>query len=492
MRLLVLTHNYPRFPGDFSGTFIQALCEALAATGSRRPAVGAAVQDAGSPLGSPEAASPAGPKGVVLPAGAAVTVLTPFDPAFVRPGGTRPSPSAGFAENIAAPQPVSALPRVSHSASPVLRAVSPLPGAERAEDESPVEVLTYRYIFPDFLHRLGYMRTLESDIQLRGWAMLLAPFMFLFGALAVLRVAGRIKPDLIHAHWVLPNGFIGALAARRLRIPLVVSLPGSDVLMAGKNPLFRWMANYAWQTASLITTNSAELRDEAIRLGAPAGKFELIIYGVNSAQFVPSHEGSVELRAALGLSAGDVVVLGVGRMVHKKGFDVLIRAIALLHELHAHVKAVLIGEGDLKAQWQKLAVDSGVGERVLFVGRVPYDQIARYYNMADMLAMPSVTHPVDGLNVCVLEAMACAKPIVASRVAGNPLVVADGINGIRVDERRPEQLAHAIARLADAPALRVKMGAASRKRVEEEFDWPHLAAHYLREFEDIISPPHLH
>ena len=343
------------------------------------------------------------------PARAAVTVLTPHDPAFVRPG------------------------------------------SEGAEDENPVEVLTYRYIFPDFLHRLGYMRTLESDIQLRGWALLLAPFMFLFGALAALRVAGRIKPDLIHAHWVLPNGFIGALVARQLRIPLVVSLPGSDVLMAGKNPLFRWMANYAWQSASLITTNSAELRDEAIRLGAPAGKFELIIYGVNAAEFVPSDEGTAELRAALGLSADDVVVLGVGRMVYKKGFDVLIRAIALLHELHGHVKAVLIGEGDLKAHWQKLAVDSGVGERVLFVGRVPYDQIARYYNMADMLAMPSVTHPVDGLNVCVLDAMACAKPIVASRVAGNPLVVADGINGIRVDEGRPEQLAHAIARLADAP-----------------------------------------
>jgi glycosyltransferase involved in cell wall biosynthesis len=443
MRLLVLTHNYPRFPGDFSGSFIQALCEALAAADTQpSPSADfaegivarAAVRDAG----------------VVLPAGEAVTVLTPFDPAFVRPG------------------------------------------SESAEDTSPVEVLTYRYIFPDFLHRLGYMRTLESDIQLRGWALLLAPFMFVFGALAALRVAGRIKPDLIHAHWVLPNGFIGALVARQLRIPLVVSLPGSDVLMAGKNPLFRWMANYAWQSASLITTNSAELRDEAIRLGAPAGKFELIIYGVNAAQFVPSDEGTAELRAALGLSIDDVVVLGVGRMVYKKGFDVLIRAIALLHELHGHVKAVLIGEGDLKSDWQKLAVDSGVGERVLFVGRVPYDQIARYYNMADMLAMPSVTHPIDGLNVCVLDAMACAKPIVASRVAGNPLVVADGINGIRVDEGRPEQLAHAIARLADAPALRVKMGAASRKRVEEEFDWPHLAAHYLREFEDIISPPHLH
>ena len=416
MRVLVLTHNYPRFPGDFSGSFIQALCEELAV------------------------------------AGANVTVLTPFDPAFTRTPAPTSRPEGGA--------------------------------------DNPVELLTYRYIFPDVFHLLGYMRTLESDIQLRGWALLLAPFMFLFGALATLRVAARIRPAVIHAHWVLPNGFIAAWAARRLRIPLVVSLPGSDVLMAGKNLLFRWMANYAWRTAAVITTNSTELRDEAIRLGAPASKFELIIYGVNAAEFAPSDEGTAELRAHLGLGADDIVVLGVGRMVHKKGFDVLIRAIALLHELHGHVKAVLIGEGDLKAQWQKLAVDSGVADRVLFVGRVRYDQITRYYNMADMLAMPSVTHPADGLNVCVLDAMACGKPIVASRVAGNPLVVADGINGIRVDEGRPEQLAHAIARLADAPVLRAKLGAASRKRVEEEFDWPHLAARYIGEFEDILAPPH--
>jgi glycosyltransferase involved in cell wall biosynthesis len=103
-----------------------------------------------------------------------------------------------------------------------------------------------------------------------------------------------------------------------------------------------------------------------------------------------------------------------------------------------------------------------------------------------MLAMPSVTHPVDGLNVCVVDAMACGKPIVASRAAGNVLVMADGLNGIRVEENRPDQLAHAIARLADAPALRARMGLASRKRVEDEFDWPHLAKRYVDHFESLV------
>jgi phosphatidyl-myo-inositol dimannoside synthase len=407
MRILVLTHNYPRFPGDFSGVFIRALCVALADLGST------------------------------------VTVLTPFDPGFV--------------------------PAVPEQAAPK------------------VQVLTYRYIWPDRWHRLGYMRTLDSDIQLRGWALLLAPFMFVFGTLAAWRAVRRIKPDVIHAHWVLPNGFIGALVARLTHTPLVVSLPGSDVLMAGKNNLFRWMARFAWQSAAVITTNSADLRDEAVRLGAPSGKFDYIIYGVDAREFMPWSHGTSELRRSLGLANSDIVVLGVGRMVYKKGFDVLIRAMPLLHEMHPHVKAVLIGEGDQKAAWEKLVKDLGVADRVWFVGRVPHNQISVYYNMCDMLAMPSVTRPVDGLNVCVVDAMACGKPIVASRAAGNPLVVADGLNGIRVEENRPDLLAHAIARLADAPALRVRMGLASRKRVENEFDWPHLAKRYMEHFKSLAA-----
>jgi glycosyltransferase involved in cell wall biosynthesis len=410
MRILTLTHNYPRFAGDFSGTFIRALSEALAARGND------------------------------------VTVLAPYDAAFV------PAP----------------------------------PETQR------VRVVTYRYIWPDRLHRLGYMRTLEADTQLRGWAALLAPFLFLFGWLAARRQVRRERPDLIHAHWVLPNGFIGALVARAAGVPLVVSLPGSDVLMAGKNPLFRWMANFAWKQAALITTNSADLRDEAIRLGAPAEKFDLIIYGVNASDFTPSSTGTAELRRSLNIGSGEVVVLGVGRMVPKKGFDVLIRALTHLRATHPEVRAALIGDGDLLAAWQRLARDLHVDHRVLFLGRVPHDRIAVYYNMCDMLCMPSVTNPVDGLNVCVVDAMACGKPIVASNVAGNPLVVADGINGVRMNENDPEQLAHAIARLADAPGLRAAMGAASRRRVEEEFDWAHLAARYQAHFDAITAAPSAH
>jgi glycosyltransferase involved in cell wall biosynthesis len=189
------------------------------------------------------------------------------------------------------------------------------------------------------------------------------------------------------------------------------------------------------------------------------------------------------LRRQLSISPEDVMILAVGRMVYKKGFDVLLRAVSRLGAPKAHV--VLIGEGDLWEEWQALGHELGIDAQLHWVGNVPRDEIATYYRMSDVLAMPSVTQPADGLNVCVLDAMACGKPIVASEAAGNPLVVQTGVNGYIVPERDDMALAAALALLIRAPELRRSMGRAGRSLVETEFGWPHLARRYINHFQEM-------
>ncbi len=125
--------------------------------------------------------------------------------------------------------------------------------------------------------------------------------------------------------------------------------------------------------------------------------------------------------------------------------------------------------------WQQLADRAGVTAQLRWVGNVPKTAIGVYYNLCDFLAMPSVSMPADGLNVCVLDAMSCGKPVVGTTVAGNPLAIVDGMTGFLVPEREPAALAAAIARLMDDPDLRRRMGAAARMRIEDELGWPHLA-----------------
>ncbi|GIK71446.1 MAG: glycosyl transferase family 1 [Chloroflexota bacterium] len=403
MHIGVLTHNYPRFAGDFSGTFVEALCEELAAQGQQ------------------------------------VTVWAPYDPAYHRP------------------------------------------------PDGAVRLRLYRYVWPDSLHRLGYMRTMQSDLALRLEAYALSPMLFVRGVQAVMADAQRFHPDVLHAHWLLPNGFIGAVVSRRLGIPLTISIPGSDAQVARSNPLFRAMARFALNQAGLLTANSADLRDAVLPLGADLNRFDMIIYGTDPAALRPDDSGVMELRQQLKIGKDDVVALCVGRMVPKKGFDVLIRALAepLLHDLP--IVAVMVGEGDDKAAWQALAAELGVAERLRWVGSVPKTEIGRYYNMADFLAMPSVSKPADGLNVCVLDAMSCAKPVIGTPVAGNPLAIVDGVTGLIAPEQDPATLAAAVALLATNPAARQAMGAAARTRIETELGWPHLARRYIAHFEKMVE-----
>jgi glycosyltransferase involved in cell wall biosynthesis len=335
---------------------------------------------------------------------------------------------------------------------------------------------------------------MEADVRMRRETYLLAPSFFAAGTAATLRWCRQHRPDVIHAHWLLPNGFFGAVASRRLGIPLVVSIPGSDALVAGQNPLFRAMTSFALAQADLITANSHALRDVAVHeLGADPAKFDLIIYGVDPHALRPDSTGASELRAGLGIAPDAILLLAVGRMVYKKGFDIALRALNVLKQSGLLTNSqsttlpplhlALVGDGDLWQAWQALAHDFGLDDHVHWLGRVPFDHMGPVYNAADALVMPSVTRPADGLNVCVLDAMACARPVIGTTAAGNELVIRDSVNGFVVPESDPAALAGAILRLAAMPAERRQvMGAVGRRMVETEFGWPHLARRYLDHF----------
>ena len=342
------------------------------------------------------------------------------------------------------------------------------------------------------------MRTMEADVRLRRETYLLAPSFFAAGVAATLRWCRQNRPDVIHAHWLLPNGFFGAVASRQLGIPLVVSIPGSDALVAGQNPLFRAMTRFTLDQAGLITANSHALRDVAVQeLGADPAKFDLIIYGVDPNALRPDPTGTSEFRASLGIPEDALLLLAVGRMVYKKGFDIALRALAVLKQSGLltnsqstnlpiplpPIHLALVGDGDLWQEWQAFARDLGLDGHVHWLGRVPFDRMGKVYNAADALVMPSVTRPADGLNVCVLDAMACARPVIGTTAAGNELVIRDGVNGFIVPESDPAALAGAILRLAAmSPEQRRAMGAEGRRLVETEFGWPHLARRYLEHF----------
>src|SRR5436190_19060496 len=196
------------------------------------------------------------------------------------------------------------------------------PQLDRGTDE-PVRFFPYRYVPRDEWNLWGYAQSLHSDVRIRPAAFLLLPL----AALALRRtVAARLvdrRYDVVHAHWVVPNAAAIADLVAAHRVPLVVSLHGSDAFVSERLRLARRLATRALRMAGAVTACSTDLRRRAIALGALPERTEVVPYGVDVHHFSPEvHLNGIRQR--LGVPPDAFLVLGLGRLVEKKGFTDLV------------------------------------------------------------------------------------------------------------------------------------------------------------------------
>ena len=408
MRIAVLAHSFPRFPGDTHGPFVERLCLALARRGHE------------------------------------MHVLVPFDPQL-------------------APDP-----------------------------KGPLRIHSFRYVFPDSAHLLGYSRTMKGDVRLRYSAYLQAPLYFLAAERALRRLIAEQRIDLVHAHWILPNGFVAARATAAAGIPCVATLHGSDVFMAERNGLFRSLARRALRGAAHVTSCSAELRDRLLSLGGEehAGKVLLVANGTDVEP--PPADAIAELARRFDLSGR--LVVAVGRLVYKKGFRYLLPAAPRILAEHPTARIVIGGGGDIEAQLRAQAAELGLGDRLVFTGGLSHPEVLALIAAAEVFVMPSIRDPkgnVDGLPIVVLEAMAGARPVVASDVSGMPLAIEGGVSGLLVEEKDPEALAGAVNHVLADSDLAQRLGEAARQRVADELNWDAVAETHHRLYEAAVAgePP---
>jgi glycosyltransferase involved in cell wall biosynthesis len=372
-------------------------------------------------------------------------------------------PTAPFIESIT--KHVAALGHTVHLVVPEHSAW------RRPASEDGVHYHPYRYSPMRSWTPWGYSESLRAGIQIRRRLYPLSPLIALSAIRTCNAVARRVPIDVIHAHWVIPNGPLAAVAARQHDVPLVVSVHGSDVALSERS---RWMGSLTRRTfaqAFAVTAASRHMLDRAADLGARPETLHLIPYGMDLSSFQPDQQAAARVREALRLLPEDVLVLGIGRLIEWKGFGYLIQAIPLAQEKVPNIRLVIAGDGDLRAELEAQAQRLGLEDRVTFVGSVQRRDVPGFFAAADMVVVPSIRHEagfVEALGYVVHEALATGTPVIASRVGGLPEVVGDGETGYLVEERDPEALAGAIATLASNQDLRMKMGVRARARALAE------------------------
>ena len=351
-------------------------------------------------------------------------------------------------------------------------------------------VIGFRYSPLRNWHPWGYAQALTADRQLRSDAYLAAP-LAAFAARRRIRRLHRQRPyDLLHAHWFLPNGAIAASAWRATGLPLIVSCHGSGVFLAEKHRWATSMGRYVKRHADAITACSTDLAERVDALGAgPQAK--RVPYGVDTRRFRPLEEAErgarrAQLAARHGLREEALWVFAIGRLVFKKGFDVLLKAAAEALRAGADLEVILAGGGPLKTDLLELASASGVGERLHLLGALPNVEVPDYYAASDVTAVPSVHGPdgnVDGLPNTLLESLSSGAAVVASRVAGIPDVLRHGDNGLLFAEGDVEALAENLVTLANDRRQVADLGRRARLDALDNLDWEHAVERFERLYE---------
>lgn len=349
------------------------------------------------------------------------------------------------------------------------------PKLNRTATDHNVNLQTYRYFFPRQLQQLGYANTLVNDCELKRYVYLLAPFMFLSGIFHLFQLHRKHHFDVIQAQWLLPNGFIGAVLCKVYKLPLVITMQGSDMFIAKQNPLFKLMVLWTLKHTAMVTSVTPTFLPELAALGVPKEKRCLIPNGVDPEVFPPpSHKQLTALRKKLSIPAENLIIFALGRIVLKKGFDILIQALPLIKQKIAGVTLIIGGDGTDLTRLKTVAKELKVSDSVRFTGTISRADVPVYFHLCDIFTLPAIFDPkgnVDGCPNVILEAMACGKPVVASGISGIPVVVKSGATGILVEEKNVTQLAEALVALLTDKPKREQFGRAGQQRILNELTW---------------------
>lgn len=359
--------------------------------------------------------------------------------------------------------------------------VAPYDALVKPMDTHGVQLYRFKYAPVASWHIMGHARALEADVRLKPLSFLLAPSFLASAAFKLLEVAKKQKSEIIYAHWVIPNGPAAAWVAQQLRLPLMISLHGSDIFVAKKNFLFRAAARWVFRRAKAVSACSPELRAGALALSAPQNATRLVPYGVDPIKFHPGKRSNA-FRDQIGLKPNELAIGSIGRMVHKKGFDLFIRAFARVVNDWPQARLVLGGSGPLLEPLKELARSLGIEASVIFTGNVAWDEVPVFLASLDLFVLPSKKDSagnLDGLPNVLLEAMACGVPVLASDIGGVRLAVDEQRSGRLFASGDEHGLANQMLELLQQADLRKTLAAQARRKVEEQLNWQYVAGKLL-------------
>lgn len=311
-------------------------------------------------------------------------------------------------------------------------------------------------------------------------------------------VAKIVKPDILHAHSPVLNAIATLRIGRSLGIPVVYEIRafwedaavdhGTSREWGLRYRLTRGLESYALRHVDAVTTICEGLRSDILARGIAPQKVTVIPNAVNIESFSVNEASDPQLARELGLE-GKQLLGFIGSFYAYEGLNILLQALPKMLSRNPDIRILLVGGGPQEKALKALAAQLGIEDKVSFIGRVPHDQVQRYYNLIDVLVYPRLQMRLTDLVTPLkpLEAMAQGRLLAASNVGGHLELIRDGKTGVLFKAGDPDALAEKVLDLLARPDLWLTLRAEARNCVETERNWSASVACYRPVYERLLA-----
>jgi glycosyltransferase involved in cell wall biosynthesis len=350
-------------------------------------------------------------------------------------------------------------------------------GAARKEvfvdGEREIRVRRYRYCF-EALETLAYDGGMLSRVRQNPFRLLLLPLFLIAQFFAIRRLQREFRFDVIHAHWIVPQGVVAAVLRAWFHgtPPVLVTSHGGD-LYALRGRILERLKRWVLRRADAVTVVSDAMRRYCERQGIAPDRIIVQSMGVDlDSKFTPGDSDA----------ARDGLIF-VGRLVEKKGVAHLIEAMAILTERYPELKLDIVGGGPLRDSLEALAAKLQVQDRVRFTGSILNEDVPDHLRAASISVMPSVvasSGDQEGLGLVAVEALGCGCAVVAFDLPAVRDTIINGQTGLMAEPGNAADLADKIAMLLDDDKLRRNLAENGRQYARGKFNWRAVGQNYAK------------
>jgi glycosyltransferase involved in cell wall biosynthesis len=327
---------------------------------------------------------------------------------------------------------------------------------------------------------LAYGIGIYENLKRNKFKYFMLPFYFFFQFLLIKKLTQKEKITIIHAHWLIPNGFIAVLCKKILKIDfkIISTIHGSD-FWGYNNKLGNSLKKFTLNNIDTLTVVSNALKEKVIEFGY---KNEVFVYpmGLDTTLFSPSKrdESLKERLQILG-----PFLLFVGTIIEQKGIRHLIQALPTVLKKIRDAKLVVIGDGNLKKGMGELTKKLKIEENVIFTGSIPHNELPPYFATADLFILPSFS---EGLGLVIIEALSCKTLAITSNLEVIHDIICDNETGFFFEEINKDAISEKIITILRNKGKFENIREKGRQYVIEKFDWNIVKSNYCNLFKNII------